>query len=44
LEENYGTFKTTCATYDRMIELKVVTPQAMINYAHYLSERNHYEK
>ncbi len=44
LEENFGTFKTACATYDRMIELKVATSQGIINYAQYLSENKYYEK
>jgi len=44
LEESFGTHDSTKATYDRMFELKVITPQIIINYAHYLEERHWYEE
>jgi len=44
LEESFGTHETTKATYDRMFELKVITPQIIINYAQYLEERHWYEQ
>ncbi|CAD7932214.1 unnamed protein product [Amoebophrya sp. A25] len=44
LEENFGTFDTTSATYERMIEMKIATPQTIINYAHYLEEYKYFEK
>ncbi|CEM02311.1 unnamed protein product [Vitrella brassicaformis CCMP3155] len=44
LEENFGTLETTRACYDKMIELKVATPQLIINYAHYLEEMRFYEE
>jgi len=44
LEESFGTQESTKATYDRMFELKVITPQIIINYAHYLEERHWYEE
>jgi len=43
LEESLGTLESTQAVYDRMIELKVVTPQILINYAHLLEEHKHFE-
>ena len=43
LEESLGTLESTKAVYERMIELKVVTPQIMINYAHLLEENKHFE-
>lgn len=33
LERNFGTFKSLKAAYKRMLELKVVTPFLIINYA-----------
>lgn len=33
LERNFGSFKSLRAAYRRMIELKVVTPFIIINYA-----------
>ncbi len=33
LEKNFGNFKTLRAAYKRMVELKVVTPFVIINYA-----------
>ena len=43
LEESLGTLESTMAVYDRMIELKVITPQILINYAHLLEEHKHFE-
>jgi pre-mRNA-splicing factor SYF1 len=43
LEESLGTLDSTKAVYERMIELKVVTPQIMINYAHMLEEGKYFE-
>jgi len=43
LEESLGTLPSTQAVYDRMIELKVVTPQILINYAHLLEENKYFE-
>ena len=43
-EENFGTLETTRACYDKMIELKVATPQLIINYAHYLEVSNQASK
>ena len=44
LEESFGTFKTTKAVYDRIIDLKIATPQIIINYGYFLEENNYYEE
>ncbi len=43
LEENLGTIDTCRAAYDRVFELKVVTPQMALNYATFLEERDFFE-
>ena len=43
LEESLGTVETCRAAYDRVIELKVVTPQLALNYAQYLEEHDFFE-
>eukprot|EP00828_Plagiopyla_frontata_P004798 TRINITY_DN1181_c0_g1_i4.p1 TRINITY_DN1181_c0_g1~~TRINITY_DN1181_c0_g1_i4.p1 ORF type:complete len:430 (+),score=61.17 TRINITY_DN1181_c0_g1_i4:89-1378(+) len=43
LESNIGTFQTIKAACSRAIELKVITPQMLINYAMKLEEQNHFE-
>ena len=44
LEESFGTFKTTKAVYDRIVELKIPTPQIIINYGLFLKEQNYFEE
>jgi len=44
LEESFGTFKTTKAVYDRILELKIPTPQIIINYGLFLKEQNYFEE
>ncbi|XP_015791170.1 pre-mRNA-splicing factor SYF1-like [Tetranychus urticae] len=44
LEESFGTFKTTKATYDAMIDLRIITPQIIMNYGVFLEENNYYEE
>jgi pre-mRNA-splicing factor SYF1 len=44
LEESFGTFKTTKACYDRILELKIPTPQIIINYGLFLKENNYFEE
>ncbi|RWS31360.1 pre-mRNA splicing factor Syf1-like protein [Leptotrombidium deliense] len=44
LEESFGTFKTTKAVYDRIIELRIATPQIIINFALFLEESNYFEE
>ncbi|KAL8427271.1 hypothetical protein Efla_002709 [Eimeria flavescens] len=43
-EEMFGTMETVRACYDKMFQLKVITPQLVINYAHYLEECGYYEE
>jgi len=44
LEESLGTFSTTKAVYERILELKIATPQLVINYSSFLEERNYFEE
>lgn len=44
LEESFGTFKTCKAVYDRILDLKICTPQIIINYALFLEEHNYFEE
>ncbi|XP_044134991.1 pre-mRNA-splicing factor SYF1 [Bufo gargarizans] len=44
LEESLGTFKSTKAVYDRIIDLRIATPQIIINYAFFLEEHNYFEE
>lgn len=44
LEESFGTFKTCKAVYERIIDLKICTPQIIINYGLFLEEHNYYEE
>ena len=33
LEESLGTLESTCAVYEKILELRIATPQIIINYA-----------
>ena len=44
LEESFGTFKTAKSVYDRILELKIATPQIIINYGLFLKENNYFEE
>ncbi|EEB19718.1 XPA-binding protein, putative [Pediculus humanus corporis] len=44
LEESFGTFKTCKAVYDRIIDLRIATPQIIINYGSFLEEHNYFEE
>ena len=44
LEESLGTFETCKAVYDRLLELRIATPQTILNYASFLEEHNHFEQ
>ncbi|XP_046484772.1 pre-mRNA-splicing factor syf1 homolog [Neodiprion pinetum] len=44
LEESFGTFKTCKAVYDKIIDLKIATPQIIINYGLFLEENNYFEE
>ncbi|CAI7786811.1 unnamed protein product, partial [Closterium sp. NIES-54] len=43
LEESLGTLETTRAVYNRIIDLKIATPQIIINYALMLEEHKYFE-
>nr|XP_033771915.1 pre-mRNA-splicing factor SYF1 isoform X2 [Geotrypetes seraphini] len=44
LEESLGTFKATKAVYDRILDLRIATPQIIINYALFLEEHKYFEE
>ncbi|XP_041370766.1 pre-mRNA-splicing factor SYF1-like [Gigantopelta aegis] len=44
LEESFGTFKSCKAVYDRIIELRIATPQIIMNYGMFLEENNYFEE
>jgi len=44
LQESIGTVESTKAVYDRIIELRIATPQIIINYALFLEENNYFEE
>lgn len=44
LEENLGTFGSTKATYDKILDLKIATPQLVLNYAAFLEEKQYFEE
>lgn len=43
LEESLGTLETTKAAYNRMIDLKCITPQIILNYADLLEKNKYFE-
>ena len=43
LEESLGSVESCRAAYDRAMELKVITPQMVLNYASFLEENNFFE-
>lgn len=43
IEESFGTFKTCKSVYDRIIDLKICTPQIIINYGLFLEEHGYFE-
>ncbi len=43
LEESIGTFVSTKAVYDRILDLRIATPQIVLNFAVFLEEHNHFE-
>ena len=44
LEESLGTVESTKAIYNRIIDLKIATPQIIINYALFLEENHYFEE
>ena len=43
LEESFGTFKSTKAVYDRILDLRIATPLIVMNYGLFLEENNYFE-
>lgn len=43
LEESLGTLETTRAVYERILDLRIATPQIIINYAMLLEDHKHFE-
>ncbi|XP_065661534.1 pre-mRNA-splicing factor SYF1 isoform X2 [Hydra vulgaris] len=44
MEESLGTFQSTKAVYNRIIDLRIATPQVIINFASLLEENNYFEE
>jgi len=44
LEESVGTVESTKAIYDRIMELKIATPQVIINCASFLEDNKYFEE
>lgn len=43
LEESFGSLPTTRAVYERILDLRIATPQIVINYAKMLEEHKYFE-
>jgi pre-mRNA-splicing factor SYF1 len=43
LEESLGTMESTKACYDQIIDLRIATPQIILNYAMFLQESKFWE-
>lgn len=43
LEESFGSFKSCKNVYDKIVDLKIATPQIIINYGLFLEENNYFE-
>jgi len=43
LEESLGSFASCKAVYDRILELRIATPQTVLNFAAFLEEHNYFE-
>jgi len=44
LEESCGTVESTRKVYDRIFDLRIATPQIVVNYANFLEENGYYEE
>jgi len=44
LEESLGTVESTKSVYDRILDLKIATPQIIMNYALFLEENHFFEE
>lgn len=43
IEEAFGTLESCQAVYERIIDLRIATPQVVVNYAKFLEENNYFE-
>lgn len=43
LEKEFGNFNSTKAAYEKIIDLKIVTPQLILDYARFMEENHYYE-
>ncbi|KAL5096600.1 hypothetical protein RYX36_000927 [Vicia faba] len=43
LEESLGDLESTRAVYERILDLRIATPQVIINYAYFLEEHKYFE-
>jgi len=44
LEESCGTLESTKKVYERIFDLRIATPQIIVNYANFLEEHGYYEE
>jgi len=44
LEESCGTVESTKKVYERIFDLRIATPQIVVNYANFLEEHGYYEE
>ena len=44
LEESFGDYNSTKLVYDRIIDLKIATPQIILNFALFLEENQYFEE
>ncbi|KTW27084.1 hypothetical protein T552_02576 [Pneumocystis carinii B80] len=44
LEESVGTIDSTRDVYDKILSLKIATPQTIVNYANFLEENKYFEE
>lgn len=44
IEESFGTFATLKACYEKMFDLKVITPAQVLTYTTYLEENRYWEE
>ncbi|RKP09740.1 pre-mRNA-splicing factor SYF1 [Thamnocephalis sphaerospora] len=44
LEESIGTIESARAVYDRILQLRIATPQIIVNYAAFLEEHQYFEE
>ena len=43
IEESFGSYSSTCEVYEQMIDLKIITPEVILNYVRFCEENDRYE-